>query len=223
MLEEDYGVIVADGGFDQPFRVIGSGRADYLQAGVVDEPHFGILRVEWAAVYPAPTRPPQNDRSGRTPEIMGLGHHVADLVHGAGDEIHELEFGDRTHAGERGAESGADYGGFRDRRVDYALGAKTVDEAVGDFEGAAVNADVFAQAEDGGIAFHLFPDSLAYGFEVSELGHRRSAIVHFSNGILGVPICPPVAPSFRAYFLVLRFILAPFPRIFGNDWKFFAN
>jgi hypothetical protein len=94
--------------------------------------------------------------------------HVGDLVEGAADEIHELEFGDGAHAGERCSEGRANDGGFGDWGVDDALGAEAVDESVGDFEGAAVDADVFAEAEDGGIAVHFFPDSLADGFEVGE-------------------------------------------------------
>jgi hypothetical protein len=45
---------------------------------------------------------------------------------------------------------------------------------IGDFEGVAVDADVFAEAEAGEGVFHFFPDSLANGFEVGELGHRCS-------------------------------------------------
>ena len=41
-----------------------------------------------------------------------------------------------------------------------------IDEAFGNFERAAVNADVLTDAEDGGIAFHFFPDALADGFEI---------------------------------------------------------
>ena len=97
---------------------------------------------------------------------MRFRDHVADLVEGAADEIHELEFGDRAHAGERRSEGRAYDGGLGDGRVDDALGAEAVDETVGDFERAAVDADVFAEAEDGGVAVHFFPDSLADGFEV---------------------------------------------------------
>ena len=50
VLEEDARVVVADGSFDQTFGVVGRGRADDFQAGIVDEPHLGILRVERAAV-----------------------------------------------------------------------------------------------------------------------------------------------------------------------------
>src|SRR5262249_36143270 len=59
------------------------------------------------------------------------------------------------------------------RCVDDAFSAKAVYEALGDFERASINADVFAQTEHGGIAFHLFPDSLTNGFEITELGHGQ--------------------------------------------------
>ena len=143
---------------------------DHFQAGRVHEPHFRILRVKRAAVDVAAAGPADDERRRRAPAIVGLGDHVDDLVEGAADEVHELKFGDRTHAGERRAEGRAHDGGFRDGRVDDALGAEAVDEAVGDFEGAAVDADVLADAEDGGVALHFLPDSLADGFEIGELG-----------------------------------------------------
>ena len=59
-----------------------------------------------------------------------------------------------------------------DGRINDPLGAEAVDEAVGDFERAAIDADVFANAEDGGVALHFLPDSLADGFEIGELRHK---------------------------------------------------
>ena len=166
VLEEDAGIVVAYRGLDESLGVVGRGRADDLEAGIVDEPHLWVLRVERTAVNVSTAWAAEDKRSGRAPEVVRLRDHVADLVHGAGDEIHELKFGDRAHAGERRSEGRADDGGLGDGRVDDALGAEAVDESVGDFEGAAVDADVFAQAEDGGVVFHLFPDSLADGFEI---------------------------------------------------------
>src|SRR6185437_12297662 len=112
VFEKDAGIIVANGGFDQAFGVIGGGWADDLQAGIVDEPHLGILRVEGAAVDVSTAGAAQDERGWRAPEIVSLGHHVADLVEGAADEIHELKFGDWTHSGERRSESRAYDGGF---------------------------------------------------------------------------------------------------------------
>src|SRR6202140_5020284 len=116
-------------------------------------------------------RPAQNERGGRAPQVVRFRDHVADLVEGAADEVHELKFGDGAHAGERRSEGRAHDGGLGNRGVDDALGAEAVDETVGDFEGAAVDADVFAEAEDRRVAVHFFPDSLTDGFEVGEWGH----------------------------------------------------
>ncbi len=172
VLEEDDRIVVADRRFDQTLGVVGAGRANHFQAGRVHEPHLRILRVKRAAVNIAAAGSANHQRRGRAPAIVSLGNHVDDLVEGAADEIHELEFGHRTHAGERRAEGRADDGGLRDGRVDDALRAEAIDEAVGDFERAAVDADVFAETEDGRIALHFLPDSLADGFEIGELRHR---------------------------------------------------
>ena len=169
MLKEDARIVVADGSFDQALGIVGRGRADNFEAGIVDEPHLGILRVEGAAVDVSAAGAAQHERCRRAPEIMRFCDHVADLVEGAADEVHELEFGDGAHAGERRSEGRAHYRGLGDGRVDDTLGAEAVDETIGDFECAAINADVFAEAEDRGVAVHFFPDSLADGFEVGEL------------------------------------------------------
>ena len=129
-------------------------------------------------------------RSGCAPAVVSFGNHVDDLVESTADEIHELELGHRTHAGERSAEGGADDGGFRDGSVNDALRPEAVDEAVGDFECAAVNANVLAQAEDGRVALHFLPDALADGFEIGEFGHfvqaclrsRARMLIREANG-----------------------------------------
>src|ERR1700690_579273 len=112
---------------------------------------------------------------------MRLGDHVADLVHGAADEIHELKLGYRPHSGERGAERRAHNGGFGDGSVNHALGAEAVDEAVGDLKGSAVDADVLADAENGRIALHLFPNSLTDGFQISKLRHGLREFTPFAT------------------------------------------
>src|SRR5208337_4228351 len=121
--------------------------ADDLQAGNVREVGLGILRVERAAVYAAARGPAQDNRHRRAPTIVRFRQHVGDLVEGATDEVHELELGDRTHAGERRAEAGVHDGHLGDWRVHHALGAEAVDQAFRGFESAAVDADVFPNAE----------------------------------------------------------------------------
>src|ERR1700683_1770810 len=168
VLEEDAGIVIPNGGFDQAFGVVGRGRANDFETGIVDEPHFGILRVERAAVDVSAARAAQNERRGCAPQVMRFCDHVADLVEGAADEIHELEFGDGAHTGERCSEGRAYDGGLGDGRVDDALRAEAVDETVGDLKSSAINSDVFAETDNGGVAVHFFPDSLADGFEVGE-------------------------------------------------------
>ena len=103
---------------------------------------------------------------------MRLGQHVGDLVKGAADEVHELELGHRPHAGKRRAKAGVDDRHLRDWRIHHALRAEAVNQSFGDFERAAINADVFADAEDRGVALHLFPDSLADRFQISDRCHE---------------------------------------------------
>ena len=168
VLEEEAGIVVANGRFDQALGVARSGRADHFQSGRVHVPHLGILRMEWPAAHAATGGAANHHGSRRAPAIVGLRHRVHDLRVRGADEVHELKFGNRTHAGERGSEGGANDGRFGDGGVDNALRAEAVDEAVCDFERAAVNADVFADAEDGGIAIHFFLDALADGFKIGE-------------------------------------------------------
>ena len=105
---------------------------------------------------------------------MRLRDHVGDLVEGAADEVHELEFGYGPHAGQGCAKGGSDDGRFGNGRIDDALGTEAIDEAVGDLEGTTVDTNVFADAEDGWVALHFFPDSLADGFEIGEGRHGAS-------------------------------------------------
>src|SRR5450755_4024810 len=114
---------------------------------------------------------------------MRFCRHVNDLVEGAADEIHELKLGDGAHSGERSAEGRADDGRLRDGSVDDALGAEAADEALGNFESTAVDADVFAKAKDGGVALHFFPDTLANGFKVGNGRHEEESVARKVAGI----------------------------------------
>src|ERR1051325_1404547 len=110
-------------------------------------------------------------RSGRTPAIMRLRHHVHDLVKGAADEVHELELSHRTHASKARAKGCANNGRLSNRCINPPLRTKVVDKTVRHFERAAINADVFTDAEDCGVGLHLFPESLPDCFEICCLGH----------------------------------------------------
>src|SRR5579859_3970142 len=115
--------------------------------------------MERTAAHTSTGRTAQHKRRRSIPAIVGLGNHVDDLVVSATDKVHELELGDGTHAGERGSKRRTNNGGFSDRRVDDTIATEVMNEAFGHFERAAINTDIFANAEDSRIALHLFPDT----------------------------------------------------------------
>ena len=77
-----------------------------------------------------------------------------------------LKFGDRTHPGERSPKGRTHNRGLGNGRVDHTLRTELVDKAIGDLEGATIDANVFANTKDRGIGFHLFPQALPDCFEV---------------------------------------------------------
>ena len=118
-----------------------------------------------AAVHAAARRSANNHGHGRAPEVMRLGDEIGDLVEAAGDEIDELHFGHGAQTEEAHAAGRADDGGFADGRFDHALAAEFREQAFGDFEGAAVYADIFAEGDDGRVALHFFEHRLADGIQ----------------------------------------------------------
>ena len=102
---------------------------------------------------------------------MRLRDHIADLVHRASDEVHELKFSNRAHSCKRCAECRSNNCRFGNRGINHALRTKAINQAVGDLESAAVDTNVLAQAENGWVALHLLPNSLPDGFQISKLRH----------------------------------------------------
>src|SRR6266700_308135 len=88
VLEENYGIVVADGGFDQSLGVVGGRGTDNFQSGRVHEPHLRILRMKRPAMDVAATWSADHQGGRRSPAIVCLGDHVDDLVEGASDEVH---------------------------------------------------------------------------------------------------------------------------------------
>src|SRR6185437_9520134 len=78
---------------------------------------------------------------------------------------------DRAHAHQRRAGAGAGDGRLGQRRVDHAPLAELLLEALGDLEGAAVDADVLADHEDPVVAAHLLAQTVGDGLEVRLYSH----------------------------------------------------
>ena len=114
----------------------------------------------------AAARPAHDDRDSRAPAVTALRGEVCDLIESAGNEICKLHLRDRAHAHQGRADGCADDRRFRNRRIDDAQLAELFQHSSRDFEGAAVDADIFAQDEHTIVLFHLFPDALTDRLDV---------------------------------------------------------
>ena len=165
VFEKHHRVVVADGRFQQALGVVGRRRHHHLQSGNVAEPGVQRLRMLRGRAARGAQRGSHHQR--RFPlaarHVMNLGGLVHHLVHGEPDEIAEHDVDHRTHAGHRGAHGNAGEAGFRNRRVEHALGAELFHQAGEHFERMARFGDVFAQNEDARIAAHLFGQRFADG------------------------------------------------------------
>ena len=155
MLKEEDGIVVADRRFEQSLGIVSRGGVDHLQARRMHEVHLRIRRMESAAMYAAAGRPANDDGHGSAPAVMGFGHEIGDLVKGASNEVDELHLRDRAQSQIAHADRGAYDRGFADGRIDHAFPAETLQQARRGLEGAAVNADIFAQQQDSRIAVHF--------------------------------------------------------------------
>ena len=113
---------------------------------------------EWCSTAPMP--PPNGMRiTIGHPDlalrpVVHLGDLADDLVVRRVDEAVELDLADRPVAADREADRGADDAGLGQRRVDDAVLAEVLLQAVGDAEDAAELADVLAHEDDLGVVLH---------------------------------------------------------------------
>ena len=96
------------------------------------------------------------------------------------------------------AGGGAHNPDFRDRCVDHALLSILCLQPFGDFEGTTEGADIFADAEDIGIALHFLEERLANRLEIGDFGHQR-----FSPPLPALQVPHPSARSFCSTAAVL--------------------
>ncbi len=173
VFHEHDGVIVTDGRFHQAFCVVGGGWADDFESGNVGEPVFRCVRVGGTDVGSSVGG--ASDDDGAVDEAAA---HVADeagvvndLVPCDGGEAPEHEFHDGAQTEHGGTDAHADECGFADGRVADAFIAETFPEAFGDFVGAVVFGDFFAEEDDIGIALDFFGEGVAESFAVGDLRH----------------------------------------------------
>src|SRR5438876_6324877 len=105
-----------------------------------------------ARAHARAARPAKYRRNVRAPAIAALGRIICQQIKAAGNEIDELKLSHWPQAHQPGATGRADDRGFRDGRVDHALRTEVIDDSFGNFECAAIYADVFADQKDGCVA-----------------------------------------------------------------------
>ncbi len=173
VFHEHDGVIVTDGGFHEAFCVVSGGGADDFESGNIGEPVFRRVRVGGADVGSSVSGAADDD--GAVDEAAA---HVTDeagivnnLIPCDGGEAPEHEFHDGAEAEHGGTDAHADEGGLADGRVADALISEAFPEAFGDFVGAVVFGDFFAEEDDIGIALDFFGECVAESFAVGDLRH----------------------------------------------------
>src|SRR5215208_201562 len=121
--------------------------------------------MEWTRAHARTTWTTKNRRYGGAPAVTTLRSVISKQIEAGGNKVDELKLCNRAHSHQRGATCCSNNRAFGNWSVDHTFFAKLVDQAVSDFERAAVCADVFADDKDCRVAFHLFPDALANCFD----------------------------------------------------------
>ena len=149
VLEEDDRVVGADRGLEQ---ALGVGRAigrDHDQPGHVRVPAAVILAVLGADAAGGAVGPAEHDRAAHLParHVIGLGGRIDDVVDRLHREVEGHELDDRPQPAHRRAGAEAGKAIFGDRRVDDALGAELLEQALRDLVGALIFGDLLAHHE----------------------------------------------------------------------------
>ncbi len=170
-LEKQHRVGIADRRQQHPFGVGGSGRHGDLQTGKMNEGAVVATRVARSAAGAGGEL--GADHHGNV--YSSAGHIMItrrvrrQLIHRQRQQIGELNFDDRAHAVDRGANRQANQRGFGDRCVEDALFAELLDQAAGDTVSAAKQRDILAHDKHALIARHLGTQRLAQRFLHAQL------------------------------------------------------
>mmetsp|Transcript_1363 Transcript_1363/g.3497 ORF Transcript_1363/g.3497 Transcript_1363/m.3497 type:complete len:405 (-) Transcript_1363:77-1291(-) len=158
VLEEDDGVRVADGGLEETLGVLGVPGRDDLEARALREPRRVALRVLGRG--PGGRAVGSSEDHGHGHVAVGhvglLGRRVDDLVDGLHGEVERHELADGSEVLVGGTDRDAREPHLRDGRVEDALLAVLLEEALGHLVRALVLRHLLAEDEDLLVALHLF-------------------------------------------------------------------
>jgi hypothetical protein len=130
-----------------------------------------VLRRELA---PGPGGHADDERDAElaTRHVAQSGGVVEDLVEGEEAEVPGHDLHDRAHAGDGGADAGADEGRFRQRGVAHPIGPELLEQALGDGEAAAVAAHVLTHEEHSVVAGECLAQGGPHGVPARRGGHQ---------------------------------------------------
>ncbi len=139
-------VLVADRALQQALRVGGGGGHGDEQAGDVQEQRLQAVRVGGAELVAGALGHAHDQRHARlaAEHVVDVRGVVDDLVERQQREVDRHQLHHRAQARHRRADAHADDRVLGDRRVAHAALAELLEQAVGDLEGAAEDADVLA-------------------------------------------------------------------------------
>ncbi len=177
VLDEDHGVLVADGALQQALGVGGGGGHGDEQAGDVQEQRLEAVRVGGPELVPGALGHAHDERhAGLAGEhVVDVRGVVDDLIEGEQGEVDRHQLDDGTQPGHGCADADADDRVLGDGRVAHALLAELVEQTVGDLEGATEDADVLAHQEDALVAAQLLAQGGAERLAVAQLGHQAAS------------------------------------------------
>ena len=125
-------------------------------------------------------RPAEHDRAAHLParHVVGLGRRIDDVVDRLHREVEGHELDDRPQPAHRRARPEPGKAIFGDRRVDHALGAELLEQALRDLVGALILGDLLAHHEHALVGAHLLRHRVAQRLAHGHAGQRR-AVRHF--------------------------------------------
>ena len=181
MLQNDDGVGIADRCLHQTLGILRRvGRHD-LEAGAVGVPRREALRVLCGGTGGVAVGATENDRAGNVTgrHVVLLGGRVDNLIDGLHGEVHRHELDDGPELLEGGTDGKAGEAHLCDRRIDDALVAILLVQALGHLVGTLVLRHLLAEDEYSLVGLHLLVDALVDG-----LTDRHVDGGHASGGIL---------------------------------------
>ena len=117
--------------------------------------------------------------------VVNLRGLVDHLIHGQRNKIAEHDVDHRPHAGHRRADADTGNAGFRNRRVDDALGAELFHQPGQNFERRARLGDIFADDKHRRIAPHFFGQRFVDRLAKGDLAHANGAASCFRRRHVG--------------------------------------